>query len=338
MEECIIRKASKTDISNIMEFIDRYWKKDHILAVSHAFFEYQHVWNDEVCFIVAEDPKTNNLEGILGYIVYSEKKKRDIFGAIWKVRSNKYPMLGMKMQLFALKETNARTFSAVALNPTTLSMHKRWGAFLGKLNHFYILGNHEEFHIASIKNKLLRGYNINKEQYKLDKIINKEQLCLLCEREEKSQKVPIKSFEFIRHRYFNHPVYVYVIYGIFDKLGCLKSAIVSREIEINNRKILRIIDYIGETQYIENIGSALQQLLKEHQYEYLDFYEYGIEESILYDAGFVLREEEDINIIPNYFEPFMKKNINIDFYTSEKTGRVVIFKGDGDQDRPNFMK
>ena len=77
----------------------------------------------------------------------------------------------------------------------------------------------------------------------------------------------------------------------------------------------------------------MQGLLK--GYEYIDFYLYGIEDDILRDAGFVL-QDDDVNIIPNYFEPFVQKNISLDFY-ADSLEEIILFKGDGDQDRPNFI-
>ena len=44
-------------------------------------------------------------------------------------------------------------------------------------------------------------------------------------------------------------------------------------------------------------------------------------------------------VVPNYFEPFVNKNIDISVgyrkYNNIK-GNVRIFKGDGDQDRPTI--
>ena len=51
--------------------------------------------------------------------------------------------------------------------------------------------------------------------------------------------------------------------------------------------------------------------------------------------GFVKKGLSDI--VPNYFEPFLKQNINIDYAFKSKSP-YVIFKGDSDQDRPNLIK
>jgi hypothetical protein len=64
---------------------------------------------------------------------------------------------------------------------------------------------------------------------------------------------------------------------------------------------------------------------------------FGIPENILFKSGFnKLKRKSSETIIPNYFEPFEQKNITIDFFvSSQEMGNVRIYKGDGDQDRPN---
>lgn len=337
MNECIIRRANENDIAKIMAFINDHWKKDHILAVSKDFFIYQHVWKDEVCYIIAETCNSNEIEGVLGYITYSQDQPRDLFGAIWKVRSNSYPMLGMKMQLYALKNLDARTFSAIALNPSTLSMHARWGAYMGELKQYYMLGAHDEYKIAEIHMQPNSTYENNIKQYTLRKVAVADDIIEVCEYEKQIGKIPIKSFEFVKHRYFDHPIYIYNNYAVIDDTAHIKGMLVTREVQYKERRVLRILDYLGDTEAISHLGQALQALLNENMYEYIDFYEYGLDDNLLKQAGFVLRKKNDINIIPNYFEPFVKDNIDIAFYTSEKSGNVILFKGDGDQDRPNFI-
>ena len=73
--------------------------------------------------------------------------------------------------------------------------------------------------------------------------------------------------------------------------------------------------------------------MKEKNIEYVDFYCDGIKEEYLMDAGFALLQEKDTNIIPNYFSPYIKENIDI-YVSSTKQG-TVFTKADADQDRPN---
>lgn len=334
--ECIIRKAECEDIPAIMEFIRCYWNEEHILALSRYYFEYQHFYNGEVSFVLAEEPGSKELEGILGYILYSEEaKERDLFGVIWKVRSNNYPMLGMKIQLYAMRNLNARSFSGIGLNASTLAMHKRWGATLGRLRQYYILANKKEYNIAKVEERRITEYNKELEQFDLRQMNDEDGIVAICEREKQNGKIPRKSSRFIKHRYFNNPVYSYFKYAVCQEEN-IQGVLVAREVECNGSKALRIVDYLGDVYAIAHIGKELHKLLSQREYEYIDFYLYGIDSQILLNAGFVERDYNDKNIIPNYFEPFVQENIDLDFYTTAK-GNIILFKGDGDQDRPNII-
>lgn len=332
LSECRIRKATRDDIDNIAEFIEKYWNPDHILCKSKEFMEWQHCFWGEVCFVIAENKESHELEGIVGYIPYAKGKERDVFGALWKVRNNRYPMLGLKLKLYLMNHIGAKTLSAIGLNPNTLELHRRSGSFLGTLKHYYLLSDQEEYKIAKIVTKIIIPYNREKEQYCMERLQDVERIKGVCDREKRQKKFPEKSFDFICHRYLQHPVYRYQIWEIRngeDTMGIF----VMRKIDCNSVSVLRIVDYIGDTGAIAHTGAELQKLLK--GYEYIDFYLYGIEDDILKDAGFVLKPDDDSNIIPNYFEPFVQKNILLDFFSS--SGDVVLFRGDGDQDRPNFI-
>ena len=52
-------------------------------------------------------------------------------------------------------------------------------------------------------------------------------------------------------------------------------------------------------------------------------------------AGFCERREGDANILPNYLQPPLFENTEYYYFTSDP-GRFVLFKADGDQDRPNL--
>lgn len=77
----------------------------------------------------------------------------------------------------------------------------------------------------------------------------------------------------------------------------------------------------------------------ENQIEYIDFLCSGFDQNLLTNLGFNKKEKKQI--IPNYFEPFIKKNINVNLCTminKYKKNKTVILKGDGDQDRINIIK
>ena len=92
---------------------------------------------------------------------------------------------------------------------------------------------------------------------------------------------------------------------------------------------------IGCLDEIENIEGNIHVFLNESGAEYLDCYNYGINKDVFLKIGF--REITGNTVVPNYFEPFEKKNVDI-HYASYTKDPVVIFKGDGDQDRPNLLE
>ena len=102
--------------------------------------------------------------------------------------------------------------------------------------------------------------------------------------------------------------------------------------ECNGSKALRLIDCIGEANNLRIITSSIDALLDKMNCEYIDCYEAGLNEEIMTSAGWK-KVEEAGNIIPDYFAPFEHRKVDIQYSSSSPS--AVLFKGDGDQDRPN---
>ena len=71
-----IRLAMYSEISEIMQFIDEYWKKGHILATNRDFFEYEMVVDGQVNFLIARSLENEKIEGILGFLPCSKNSER----------------------------------------------------------------------------------------------------------------------------------------------------------------------------------------------------------------------------------------------------------------------
>ena len=76
------------------------------------------------------------------------------------------------------------------------------------------------------------------------------------------------------------------------------------------------------------------RILKENDYEYIDMLCSGIKEKYLNFSSFIKKDNNDEVIIPNYFDPFVKKNVKIFYEKSSKN--LILFKGDADADRPRL--
>ena len=143
-----------------------------------------------------------------------------------------------------------------------------------------------------------------------------------------------KSPEYFNKRYFNHPYYKY---HVLVKSKNANSILVYRIVKANGGSCIRIMDFLGDEKEFNKLTNYLIDKMLKEKHEYIDIYEVGIEDKVLESSGFVERIEEDSNIIPNYFEPFIQKNIEI-YYMSNCNSKFRMFKGDGDQDRPSIVK
>ena len=74
---------------------------------------------------------------------------------------------------------------------------------------------------------------------------------------------------------------------------------------------------------------------KETGAEYADCYNVGIDPEIWKAAGFRERTSDDPSVIPNYLTPPLYENTEYYYFTNKPEG-FVLFKADGDQDRPNL--
>ena len=76
------------------------------------------------------------------------------------------------------------------------------------------------------------------------------------------------------------------------------------------------------------------------KYEFIDLYSYGVPNKILDKVGFCNIKNHPNIIIPDYFEPYLKKNNDLycGFKSNLNNSKFIrLFKGDGDQDHPRSI-
>ena len=324
----MIRFATNDDIPNIMEFINKYWRKDHIMSRDRVLFDFQHKWDDEISFVVSETEGV--ITGILGFIPY-DRTERDVTLAIWKTNKTKDTMQGIYILTFLRKKGDIRTLSAPGIIPKTIAVYKFLGMHTGKMKQWYRLADVSEYRIAKVVNDERPASKYGTGAI-IDKIDDFEQAkssfgledCLVRERQLH------KSMDFVERRYYKHPYFEYIKYGVTQ--GEKKLFIVLRKQECNDSALLRIIDCIGDHKLFGYFTQDLDRLLDVLDCEYADCFEAGINDDIFYIAGWKPVEDSG-NIMPDYFAPFEQRNIDI-YYMSE-IENAILFKGDGDMDRPN---
>lgn len=327
----IIRFANYEDKQEIISFIEKYWKKDHIFVLDSSLFDIVYKNSSGLNFVLGiEDDK---IKAILGFIDYLNSEQ-DVFAAMW--RNIGSIMLGMQCMEF-LKER--KRISCCGINSAVIPLYEYLGIKTGRLKHFYRLNNNiSDFRIAKVKNsnQYVCNHKLQNNSNNIRQFYNMKDLLLVIDY-KKFDKYPFfKNASYFEKVYFKNPYYDYIVLGIADN-NEYNAIVVLREVSVNLKKCIRIIDVIGDECLLLYLKSYIDTLFENRNLEYIDVYEIGISDQILLDMGFVERKKDDENIIPNYFEPFEQKNVEI-YYASSLTEGFKMFKGDGDQDRPSKIK
>ena len=322
-----VRFARFEDIPSIMKFIDIYWRKNHILSIDRKLFDWQYVNNNKVSIVLGINEE--GIQGMLGYVPYGNGDDKDIVLALWKA-NNTEPFLGIKLLVFLQKNENYRTMFCNGINmATTKQIYEAMGLQTGCLKQWYRLNKKDHYKFGRINNDKVP---LVKKDLDLVRIKSVEQMDRLFDFSKEDKKsVPYKNREYVIKRYFEHPSYCYEVFGVSNKEN-IDGLLVLRIQEYGEAKIFRFVDFIGDYELISRITYALDELMSVENIEYVDMYETGLDETMLMNGGW-LPVADSGNIIPNYFAPYEERNIDIYYCSGDPN--IVIFRGDGDQDRPS---
>lgn len=330
MGQLRIRFAETSDVADIMEFIDQYWKKGHILARDKAFFEWQYIHYGRLCFVLGIEA-TGEIKGILGFIPYDMGERKNITIALWKTIASDQPFLGIELLDYLLSQEPHSTIMCVGIKiSTTEKIYKRFGMEVKAMQQWYRLAKRDQYHIAQINQEHIPKTD-RQPRFHLQPVMDVDHFEKYFAFIDYGLKTyPEKSIAYLKDRYFNHPKYQYMVYAVETDDGRISFAVLRIQ-ELAGYNVLRFVDYIGNLTFLSCITFELDKLLIKYGAEYIDMYEIGVPETLL-TAGGWLQVEGSGNIIPNYFSPFERRNIII--HCSGLPG-MVMFRGDGDQDRPS---
>ncbi|MBD8349075.1 hypothetical protein [Dysgonomonas sp. HGC4] len=341
-----IRNCQKQELSLLQEFIHKYWKADHCLSNTEILMRFQH-WDNQYesyNFLIAINKETKEIEGIMGYIPTSQYDESlsingDYWGAIWKIREDvnneEIKLLGLFLWEELTNKEGFMSFAAIGISGVAKQFYKLARLKLGTLNQYYILKDGLSSYKVAKNVASERPYSaLDSDGSKIKQVSLQDSELSFIEPKYK----PLKSIEYLIRRYLNHPVYNYSFWTLSNVLG-VQALIVIRKIESNGASILRIVDCLGNLESLPNLYNDFQSLLELENAEYIDCLNSGIPENIFLQMGFTSLDFDNENvIIPTYFEPFLQKNVKIEFAYKAPYDNYVIFKGDSDQDRPNIIK
>lgn len=329
-----IRQANLTDTKAIMQFIDEYWRKDHILAKHEKFFLYEFQKDNMLNIIIALE--NNNIVGFLGYFYYNTSSSPHMAGSIWKTHPEASDqLLGVKIRSYFQKNIKHQFFATpgpgLHMKPVYKMLRMNWYQMdqyyiaNDKIKEYKLISNPQFGDIKNIPNSELsfhKAKDLNDiKSFQFDQEV-----------------VPTKDLQYIQKRFFNHPVYEYIIYYIKNN-DTIENIIVTRVCEYQNNKACRIVDLHGPISNMQTIVLFLYKLAIDKNYEYIDFISNGYDQEMMLNAGFSKVDfETNHTIVPNYFEPFVQSNVPV-YCVCDKTDKTYRqHKADGDMDRPTIIK
>jgi hypothetical protein len=328
-----IKIMEQKDLNNFFYFIQDQWRENYIFIKDKKFFQWQfyNKANKKYNFVIAK--VNNKIVGCLGYIpnsIYSSNFiKNDFLWLVnWIVKKN-YSFVSLSLINYLLNKIKYSFIGTIGCRQNTYKILKILGFQNGQLIHLASKNSNCKIFKISNFNKNKNIILKHKLDYKIFKINFKELSIFF----KAIKLINYKDEEYFLRRYWNHPNYKYNFYGIYY-LGTPHGFFVTRVCRFNGRSSLKLLDYHGKKINITKAFAALHETAKKSSHEFLDFYMNPKNNFFEKYSNFKVKKKI---IAPNFFEPFLKKNIKIYFayYSKKSSIKPFLVRGDCDQDRPN---
>ena len=330
----VIRRASKTDIPAIMQMMNDHWLKDYALAVDRRFFDWQFVKGDTVNVWIAVDEETGQIFAMEGVILYNDLEHTDFATTMWIATECELPMVGLRLGEQLLKEVDGRAGFALGLSEKAAHIQRRLHKPVFAMDHYYRLNDMNEYMIAKVVSKDIP--DVTDSGYRLESISDAAGVRKAVSEEMLVMYSPHSDYEYVEWRYLKHPIFHYDLWAVLNADGEAAGMLVTREESANERKSAKIVDFYGKSCVIRNLGYALDLVVRERGYEFMDVYSYGVDVKEYEMAGMVRCDVDSDNVIPNFFQPYTCKNTDI-FMIQPLVDDARLFRGDADQDKPRYV-
>tara|TARA_B110000027_G_scaffold15345_1_gene15458 strand:+ start:2028 stop:3050 length:1023 start_codon:yes stop_codon:yes gene_type:complete len=336
----IIFPCNLTDLKNLKYHLKINWFNDHILLKNKKILNWYYKKNKNYNFVYSKKNKIiTSCLGILFNKNLKKKIKKSIFDiedqiiwlTMWSTNKKVKANSGLDLLFFIMKKAKKSIIATVGCNKNSFNIFKSLGFKCGVLKHYYFINlKKKKFNLIKARSNQNQIYKKNKKRlFSLNfkksyfKIKNLDIL-------EKKFK---KDYYYFYDKYFKNPFYAYNF--LFYKDINIEGFFVVRVAKYNSFKSLRILEFFGNYKKLRNLTYDLKEISEKKNYEYIDFYNFGIPRKILLKLGFVMNRYKKDIVIPNYYEPFVLKNIKLSFSFFPPNRKIYLFKGDCDQERPN---
>ena len=326
MSAPVLRLARPDEAQKVVDFINANFDWRLPLVNREEYFNFYYKSGEQLQFALAE--AEGALVAVAGYIRASNAPDADIWVSVW-VAAKGHNGVGLELMDALPTLTGAQVVACNNIRPKTMAFYRFLGWYADRVGHFYRLAGLPEYRLARVTDApvLPAGGDLTLEPVK-----SPEALAALGM--PASPHTPRKDVWYMQRRYFAFPHLTYSVYAA-KAGGHLLAYLVCRVVDSGQGKALRIADFVGDTSLLPRLGAAIDGLLKQSGAEYAECYCAGVDPAVMAAAGFSKRKEGDANILPNYLQPPLFENTEYYYFTSDPD-RFVLFKADGDQDRPNL--
>ena len=271
------------------------------------------------------------LLSVAGYITASAAERPDVWVSVW-VAAKGHNGVGLELMNALPQLTGAEVVACNNIRPKTCAFYRFLGWQAQRMPHYYRLAPKGEYRLAVLHRADILPV---RPDLGLEKVETVDELFALGM--PPTPHTPRKDTWYMRRRYFHYPHFRYDVWAVREN-GRLLAYAVTRTVSAQDTgcvPVVRLVDFVGEDAVLPRIGAALDALLRREKAEYMDCYNAGIPAAVWRAAGFVERLPDDGQIIPNYLTPPLRENTEY-YYFTNKPDNFVMFKADGDQDRPNL--
>lgn len=290
-----------------------------------------------------------------GYIAAADGPNPDVWVSVWVAKKG-HNGVGLELMNALPRLLGAGVVACNNIRPKTCKLYEFLGWTAGRIPHYYRLAPRKTYRLACAKNgtlppplplALAKG---SPHALALHRVADAAALQALGM--PQTPHTPRKDAWYLARRYFAYPHQQYEVWAALEQgqapawcAGPKPAPLAYVVTRLNPADpsgvhgpavpVLRLVDYIGPDALLPRLGPALDALLQDTGAEYIDCYCAGIPAEVWAAAGFAQRCEGDGVTIPNYLNPPLQANTEYYYFTSAPEG-FVLFKADGDQDRPNL--
>lgn len=335
------RLAEYSDRQAVISFVNANFDWKLPLINRPEWFEYYYC-GTRLQFALAE--RAGRLLSVVGYIPANSSEAPDIWASVW-VAAKGENGVGLELMNALPGLVGARIVACNNIRANTCAFYRFLGWQAGRIPHYYRLAKRESAAAYRLAKPALpagadaahfapeilpAGGDLALDR--VSGVMRLESLGMPA-----TPHTPRKDIGYLARRYFSFPHMEYNVWSVHDGRSLLAYLVTNTVMsgESSDIPVLRIVDFIGEDAVLPRIGGAIDALLAKTGAEYADCYCAGIPAAIFAAAGFTERREGDGTVIPNYLTPPLCENTEYYYFVNQPEG-FVLFKADGDQNRPNL--